>query len=344
MRTRLFTLAFPLVAHLVSQAQITINATDNVPAIGDTFIYNTAAFAAPPAGGADVLFDFSSLTSTATAEFDWIDTAAYSNGGAFGAQMAVANGPDTTFYSVTSAGLERMGEHNFMDLFGNEVTLEIVHSNSMLELALPITFGASWADQLQGEVTSDGSTGSRDGVIQGEADGYGHIQLPGGGAPIPVLRVKTDITEVIQIPIGGDPADVAHKRHQHDYYVPFLKMPILTSYVDSMSYLIFNVVESGIRYMSSEPVGLEEAFIMPMELGLMPNPAEGEVTVNMAVATGANAMLFVSDASGRVVASERLPMNTSRWQLDTGALAAGCYAVAVTDRTGAHGMARLVKR
>ncbi len=326
-----------------AEAQITITAADNVPAIGQTFIYNTTAYAAPPAGGADQLFDFSTLTGTGTATFAWVDTAIYSNGAQFQAQMAMTLGPDTLFYSVTSAGLERMGERNFMNILGNDVDLEIVHANSLLDLALPLTAGNTWVDQVDGTVTADGDTGSRTGVIQGEADGSGTILVPGLTEAAPVLRVKTFLSEVIQIPIGGNPANVQHNRHQYDYYVPWLKMPILTSYMDSMTYFV-TVTESGIRWMESDPVGLQEASVIPMEIGLMPNPTEGQLTVNMAVPTGAGAMLFVSDASGRLVASERMASNTQRWQLDTDALATGCYSLTVTDQTGSHGSARFVKR
>lgn len=326
-----------------AQAQITITASDNVPAIGQTFTYNTAVYAVPPAAGPDQLFDFSTLTANGTAQFAWVDTSIYSNGSLFGAQMAMINGPDTLFYSVTGAGLERMGERNFMTLLGNDVDLEIVHSNSLLDLALPLTYGGTWADPVEGTVSSDGSTGTRIGVIQGEADGSGTILVPGLTQAVPVLRVKTVLSEVIQIPIGGNPADVAHRRHQYDYYVPWLKMPILTSYLDSMTYLL-TVTESGIRWMQADPVGLQEAATIPMELGLMPNPAEAEVTVNMTVPTGANAMLIVADASGRVVTTERMTSGVQRWRIDTGALSPGCYSVTVADREGTHGTARLVKR
>lgn len=343
MRTRLFTLSLPLAAHLVSHAQITINATDNLPAIGDTFTYNTAAYTAAPAGGDGVLFDYSALTPTGTTEFHWMDPAVYSNADLFPtAQIASTNAQDTLFYEVTASGLERVGELQHLVILVQQVNLEIVHSDNALDLQLPLTNNGQWSDAVQGTVTSDGSTGTRNGFVQGEADAYGHIVLP-GGVNTPVLRVKTSVNEVIQIPINGNLTDVAHKRLQHDYYAPFLKMPILSVYTDSLISFL-TITDSGIRYLGTTPVGMQETTTLPMELALTPNPAEGEVTMNLAVPTGADAMLFVSDASGRVVSSQRLPLNTRRWQLDADALAVGCYSVTVTDRTGTHGSARLVKR
>lgn len=332
---------------LGAHAQITLTATDNVPAVpppNSSFTYSKAAFAAAPAGGADQLFDYSTLVSTGTTTFAWTDTVAYSNGGLFtGAQMMSTSGTDTVFYELTDAGLERVGEFKRLVVFGNEVDLEISHSDNMLELALPLTFNDQWSDAVTGTLTSDGSTGDRNGIIQGVADGYGSILLPGVSGAVPVLRVFTNLQEVIQIPIGGQPTDVTHKRKQYDYYAPFLKMPILSVYSDSLISFV-NVVDNGIRYMTADPVGMEEPASVPMELGLFPNPASDNVIVSLDVPTTIGATLFVSDATGRMVVTERMPVGTRRWDLDTQALATGCYSVTVLDKNGSHGSARLVKR
>lgn len=344
MLNRYATLLLSAAACLGTNAQITLTEADNLPFIGDTFTYSKAAYASAPAGGADQVFDYSALVATGTAAIEWADTAVYSHGGLFpAAEMASINGQDTVMYASTDAGLERVGEFKHLVVFGQDIDLEIAHSDNLLELALPITFGDTWSDAVAGTVTSDGSTGNRTGVIQGSADGWGTILLPGGGAAVPVLRVFTNLQEIIQIPIGGNPTDVAHRRKQYDYYAPFLKMPILSVYSDSLISFV-NVVDNGIRWMSSSPVGIEDPATMPMEVDLFPNPASDQVVVNLEVPTTAGATLFVSDASGRMVVTERMPAGTRRWSLYTQALAAGCYSVTVLDKNGPHGSARLVKR
>ncbi len=325
------------------QGQITITAADNLPAVGDTFVYSKAAYAEPPAGGDGVLFDYSALTPTGTTEFHWFDPSVYSNADLYPtAQMASTNSQDTVFYEVTSAGLERVGELQHLLILIENVYLEITHSNNALDLQLPLSDNGAWSDQVVGSVSSDGETGTRLGFVSGEADGYGSILLP-GGTTAEVLRVRTNINEMIQIPVNGNLTDVNHKRVQHDYYAPFLKMPILTVYSDSLVSLL-TITDKGIRYLSSAPVGLQEAVSLPMEIGLMPNPADDQLTVNLTEPTGADAAIFITDASGRTVASERMPIGTRRWQLDTDALTPGCYSVTITDRDGGHGSARLVKR
>ncbi len=343
MLNRYSSFVFAAAGFLSAHAQISLSAADNAPAIGDTFTYNTAAYATAPAGGDDQVFDYTDLVSTGTTTFTWNDTAVYSHGGLFpAAQMASIHGTDTVMYAMTSAGLERVGEFKRLIVFGNTIDLEIVHSDNMLELALPLAFNDTWSDAVVGTVTSDGSTGNRNGIIQGSADGWGSLNLP-GLSNVPVLRVFTNLQEVIQIPIGGNPTDVAHKRKQYDYYAPYLKMPILSVYSDSLISFV-NVVDNGIRWMNSNPVGMEESATIPMEVGLFPNPASDQVVVNLEVPATTGATLFVSDATGRVVVTERMPAGMRRWNLDTQALAAGCYSVTVLDKSGSHGSARLVKR
>jgi len=347
MRTRILSTLLPLAAGLPAVAQITITAAGNVAAIGDTFTYNKAAYAPAPPGGADVLFDHSGLISTGTTQFLWMDTAAYSHGSHFpSAQMAVTNDQDTVFYAVTAAGLERVGELNHMTV-GNPIDLEIVHTNSLLDLQLPLTYGGTWSDQVVGSVSaSDGSSGGRSGLLQGTADGYGYVVLPGQG-PLPVLRVHTLLQETIDIPIGGNPTSVSHKHRGYDYYVPWLKMPVLSIWTDTLAITTpfpFTLPDNGIRYMSADPVGMVETSKAPMELGLWPNPAEGASVVAMARATGDGASLRVLDTAGRLVRLVRLPQGIQRWTLAADELPAGCYAVTVTDNDGVHGTARLVKR
>lgn len=347
MLNRYSSLLLAAVGCISSQAQITLTATDNVPAVpppNSSFTYSKAAFAAAPAGGADQVFDYSTLVSTGNATIAWTDTTAYSNGGLFtGAQMMSTNGTDTVFYELTTAGLERVGEFKRLVVFGNEVDLEISHSDNMLELALPLALNDNWSDAVVGNVTSDGSTGDRNGIIQGVADGEGEILLPGVTGAVPVLRVFTNLQEIIQIPIGGNPTDVTHRRKQYDYYAPYLKMPILSVYSDSLISFV-NVVDNGIRWMNTNPVGMAELANVPMEIGLAPNPASDNVVMTLELPTDAGATLVVADATGRMVSTERLPVGTRRWDLDTQALATGCYSVAVLDKNGSHGSARLVKR
>lgn len=327
-------------------AQITITSADNVPAVGDGFTYNTAAYAPPPAGGALVTFDHSGLVSTGTTQISWVAPSAYSNAAAFpSAVLASVNGADTAVYELAANGLVRLGEQKRVVALGT-FDLKITHSNPMLELQLPLTYEGTWTDQVEGTVVSGASSGGRNGVLQGTADGYGSLQLPGLD-PVPVLRVHTLLQETISIPIGGSPSNVNHKHRQYDYYVPWQKAPVMSIYTDTMSVttpLPYTIANNGIRYMSAASVGLAENRTLPMEMGLWPNPAAEMVYVDMDRPVSEGATLQVSDASGRVLSHVNMATGTRRWQLATEELPSGLCIVTVTDRNGLHGSARLVKR
>ncbi|MBX2973392.1 MAG: T9SS type A sorting domain-containing protein [Flavobacteriales bacterium] len=345
MRKKYALLMLTLAAGLSSTAQITITAAENLPAIGDAFTYHKAAYAPPPAGGADVLFDHASLTSTGTVGFDWIDPALYS-GVLSAATIAVASGPDTVVYSVTAQGLERIGEWKRLNVMGQQLDLAIAYSTPRLDLKLPLTYGNTWSGQPLGTVVSNGSTGPSTGVYTGSADAYGRIMLPGIDDPLGVLRVHTYLQETVNIPILGTPTDVSHRHRQYDYYVDWQQMPVLSIYTDTLSALIsgfpITVADNGIRYMPSEQVGIAEQ--APFAPGIWPNPAEGLVNVDMARPVTEGGIIRVMDIGGRQVRSERLPQGAQRWQLSTDALPAGCYTVTVADERGTHGTARLIRR
>lgn len=345
MRTRLLSALLLVAAGLPALAQITITAADNLPAVGDTFLYNTAAYAAPPAGGDDVTFDYSALTTTGTTEFHWLAPSAYSGAAAFpNADLAATNELDTFLYEVTGVGLERVAEHQHIVIPfpPTVIDLDVAHSNSILDLPLPLSNDDVWSDPLEGTVTSDGSTGTRTGLVQGEADAYGYILLPGGGAPVPVLRVRTNLQETIQIPIGNQMTPVSHKRMQHDYYAPWLKMPILSVFTDTLNAGL-TVTESGIRYLASAPVGLAEHMAADQGFGLFPNPMNDVVTITFSSAPGTGALLEVLDALGRTVRSERMGNRT--WlSLSLAGEEPGCYFVRLTDTQGRMTTQRLIKR
>lgn len=344
MRTRILSTLLPLAAGLPAVAQITITAADNVPAVGDTFVYNKAAYAAPPAGGADVFFDYSGLVATGSTAFHWFAPGVYSGAGAFpDAHLAATNDLDTFLYELTSAGLERVAEHKHLVVLGQQVDLDIAHDNSALDLKLPLANNDTWSDPLAGTVTADGETGTRNGLIQGLADGYGHIQLPGGGEPVPVLRVRSSVQETIQIPIAGNMTDVVHKRVQHDYFAPWLKMPILSVYSDSLISFI-TLANNGIRWLGSEPVGLMENAVAEQGFALHPNPAQDVVTVTFAGAPGPGARIEVLDALGRVLRSERVGAAITRHTFSLASEVPGCYFVRLTGAQGTTGTQRLIKR
>ena len=341
MRIELPTLLFAVAISVDTHAQLILSEADNAPLIGNTFTYERAAYIAPPAGGADLLFDYSSLTSTGTVQLTWIDPSLYSNADANPtAEIALADGPDTMLFATTSAGLELVGERNELTILGTNFVLDIQHTDNLLDLKLPLSFGEAWSDVIAGSVTADGSTGTRNGTFSAVADGYGSIVLP-GGSTAPVLRVRKQLTEIVQIPINDVLSDVVHKRLQVDYYAPWLKMPILSSYVDSLTYIL-NIVETGTRYMLADPVGVSSASL-DNSVVVYPNPANDMVSIGFLERMPAGTRITLLDRTGRIVEDRTFANIPLRHDMPLADHPDGLYVVNITTPSGRVSTHRFVK-
>ena len=332
MQTRYLSTLSLALGGLSAFAQITLNDQQNVPVIGDVYAIHKAAYAAPPPAGAGVLFDYSTLSETGTGTWNCIDPSVYSNPAAFPtATRALTNGQDTMFLKVSNLGLERVGERQQILIY----SVEVPFSDPSVDMGLPLQYQDVWNDNIAATSFDVGGTNSsRIGTIHGEADAWGTLQLPGGGAPVPVLRVTTYKQEVNTVGI----ITVTHHRHQTDYYGQFLHLPLVRVYSDSLtSSLGINSFNSGIEWLdaSATAVGTVSA---PNDVFLSPNPASQQVTVRAAGAV----RLEVADAAGRIVASRSM-MNGAA-ELDVEHLHAGIYVVSAFDRQGRASRNRLVVR
>jgi Secretion system C-terminal sorting domain len=323
-----------------ASAQVSLSATNNVPAIGSIFAYHQALYAPPPAAGAGVLFDYSTLSWWGNYYGVWITPSDYSNPAAFPtATMAFTKPADTAFYAVTANGLERVGERQ---LILGLVDVEVPYSDASLDLKLPLSYLANWNDNVAATFTTSGNPATRSGTIHGEADAWGTMTLPGGGAPISVIRVYTYVQEINNVN-PGFPITVTHKRHQYDYYANFLKTPLLRVYSDSLLSSLTNSYDSGIEWLQEGDVGIAQAAQSSTSMGLFPNPATNTVTLSLSVPASNGATLIMRDALGQEVRRERLGANVWRQDLNVADLPIGTYSVSVMDARGIVGTSRFVK-
>lgn len=344
MRKHYATLLITAAYGLGANAQITLTDPDDVPTIGAVHPTHTAAYAAPPAGGTGVLFDYSGLVQTGTGEWSWIDPAVYSNAAAFpSAELATTNGTDTIFYEVTANGMERVGERQIILFYDVEVPL----TDPSLDLKLPLTYGGIWDDNIAASsFMADVYPADRTGTIHGEADGWGTLQLPGVISPIEVLRVNTYKQEVNIVHTGPPLGDVTvtHKRREYNYYGKWLKQPILRVYTDSLTSILASSNSSGIEWIDADPVGLAE-LASSSSVAVYPNPVQDVATIAF-INDGAAVQVEVMDAVGRVVHTQiglgvgnglnTIRLTTQDWQ-------PGCYTVCLRSDKGIIGTQRLVK-
>ncbi len=341
MRKPQLALLLSLGASLGAQAQISLNAVDNIPFVGDDFPYLTTTYAAPPAAGAGQVFDYSTLVQGASVTRTWIAPDEYSDPAAFpGATMVLAGPADTSFYNVTANGLERVGERQLiLGIYDVEVPL----SDPSLNLKLPLAYNETWNDNIAATFDLNGDPGSRTGTIFGHADAWGTILLPGGGAPIEVLRVFTFTQEVNSVN-PGIPITVTHKRRQYDYYAQFLKTPLLRVYSDSLTSSIgINSNVNAIEWLSPAAVAVAELEAQTIGFNLFPNPAENTIQLESTSADRGISNITVADPTGRVVMQDRNVAFDQPHRMDVGSLAPGTYTITVFDAAGGRGVRHFVK-
>lgn len=330
---------------MAAHAQITLTEANNLPAVGTAFLAHRGDYVAPGAGGAGLLFDFSTSTSTSVVNYQWQDPASLPNGAQFpAAELALTNGgADTVFTTATTSGMERIGDTQtlLIELFAEAFHFATAYSDAMLELALPITYNdAPWTDLFSGTFTVDGTTATRNGSITGQADAWGYLIVPGGADTVEVVRVKTRITETIPLNLSGFLITANHVRNTHAYYPMWGKYPLLSTVSDSLTSMLLNQYDHYTEWLDATAVGVHEEPADGPRYALSPNPAADMARVVMPATATGPVELTVTDLRGAVVARRTITGRSA--QLQTGAWQAGVYQLVFTDRDGQRSMERLV--
>lgn len=339
-RYTVLALAFPLACAAGAQS-ITLVDPGNVPVPGSSFLVHRGAYVAPQPGGADQFFDLSALTSTSSKTYSWQDPASLPNGGQFPeAEFALTNeGPDTIFYKATAAGIERIGDTQTISA-GTAYHFTTVFSNSVRELALPLTFGDPfWTDIFEGTFTVDGTTATRNGAITGSADAWGFIRMPGGQDTVEVLRVTTRLTETIPLNVGI-PLTIAHTQNVNAFYPLWGKFPVLRIVSDTLDAGLLVQNYAFTEWLDASAVGIRDVDMEAAALQVFPNPAQERATVVFASASTGSFDVQVIDARGAVVQhvqtmGRTVDLDVSKWE-------AGLYQVVLTHADGQRSVRPLV--
>ncbi|MBS1568402.1 MAG: T9SS type A sorting domain-containing protein [Bacteroidetes bacterium] len=334
-------LAFALAS--VAQSPITLVAPGNVPVNGTSFLVQRGAYIAPPAGGADVLFNFSAVTSASSALNQWQDPALLPNTATFtGAQYALTNGgPDTIYYKATTAGLERVGDAVTITALGSSYHGITSYGNTILELPLPYTFGtAPWTDLFTGSYTVDGNTTTRNGAINGSADAWGRLIMPGGADTVEVLRMATHLTETIPLVTSLGNVSVNHVQHVTAFYPLWGKFPVLRIVSDTLSAMGFVQPNSYTEWLDASAVGVAEPAAQPLAMEAFPNPAAASATLLVNNPGKGAITLEIFDLRGAVVLQERFGGNSK--QIEVANWEPGVYRVVLTNGAGQRSTASLV--
>ncbi|MCB0790828.1 MAG: T9SS type A sorting domain-containing protein [Flavobacteriales bacterium] len=306
------------------------------PIAGDSFVDNYAPYMAPGPGGSGQTWDFSSLVSDSSRTVSFQTPASTGvNGGFPDANIAeTTDMTDWTFFESSSAGYDLHG------VYLNSLAQEVVYQDPERVLKLPCSMNTAWNDSLGADFTSFGLPIVRSGVIDGLADGSGTLVMPYGTVNN-VLRVRTieDYTDYTLVAID-------YLFTTYFYYKPGVRHPILTIFHQEVTTFGTTTTSEFIIWMSQTPGAIEDLTGDVIGMELYPNPASDHVVLSYG-GQGEALDLEVTDVSGRVVRTERLPAQPLGFQvhdLDLPGLVKGVYQVRLTAANGRQGMQRLVVR
>lgn len=303
--------------------------------LGQSFTINGGTFQAPPAGGANQVWDFSSQTSLGMVTVQFVDPATTPSGANFTSEFAetAAGSPETRYYDVDPSG-------QYLDGYANSNGFFISYDGSgsaMLQRPHPCTYQDTWNDIYGGSTFFQGFQLFIDGDITGEADGFGTLEMP-WGTVTDVLRIHLLITQTQAI--VGAQSDFLEE--YYEYYTPGVAYPLVRTY-DKKEMLgggAFVQMDQTLLWMSPVGVGTPESAVAST-ITLFPNPAHDVVCLNTGSAQVSRVELL--DASGRVVRSEALVLGSSTAQrFSLSGIASGVYTVRMSEVDGHQQSQRLV--
>lgn len=319
----------------------TLDHASNAPVIGAQYTMHVGPYVPPEAAGSAVAFDLSGMVATGSRTYNWMSPSVYSNPSVFPNATACLVGGvnnDTLFYSVTSTGVELVGEKkNYLSL----ASVVAPYSDGPRELQFPLAYQDTWTDGISSIFNiPDVGTANRSGNIVGVADALGTIQLPGMTAGVPALRVHTRVQESIVAGIYN----ITHRRQVHDYYVQWSRWPVMRTVADSLTTPFgINQYTTYTEWVDATQLGVE-AVADPFNVELAPNPVNDRLSLGLD-ALGGRVRWEVTGLNGAVLLNGDLGVLSAgreRRSIDVQQLVAGTYQIRLFDATGRRTVKRFV--
>ena len=288
--------------------------SSGVPGAGQTY----GMWMIPSTGNRDMYFDAPSVTPT-SASFPGV-TVLSTNGGA-----------DTLFWKVNANGMEQLG------LKGGTEGLA-PYTNGVLELVYPCALGTTWTDAFSANLTISGFPVTRAGTVNGIADGWGTIELPGTTMEN-VLRVKVRKVQIDQTPLG-----ILYRSYDSfSFYQEGIKYPVMRTSRDSLRIGAGTATFTWSADWLFGPftVNVQDLTEQDVVFTPYPNPTNGLFDLRMESADLRS--VEVINATGQVVLQKvRTQTGAIGSSLDLTGLGSGVYHVRVTQADGQQGVRRIV--
>lgn len=300
----------------LSFSQVTLQATDLNPVVGDAYTVYSATYVAPGSSGSNVTWDLSSMQPIGSP-------------GIMDHQAPSPNYPTTNIQIVnmvtTPTEITHMIASSTSQIYVAQESDGVVtdYSDPMQVLAFPVTDGLDVTDPLAATFTSNGIDFTRTGTTHIQASGWGTLITPEGTfTDVVRVRLEIDIADASSV-LNVTYNTITYMWYKAGYHYPLAAVAEFTTSLSP------NPQYSGV-YMEVDGVGTEE--ITNSALSVHPNPSGGVVTIETESFNKAS----VINALGQVV------LTSDQKQFDLSSFESGIYTVFVEDLSGNIVSERLV--
>ena len=309
-----FTLFIVLFISVRTIAQPSLTASTNNPVVGNVFIQHQIAYQNPGAAGANITWNFSGISSSATITTTYLLPSATPYASLYpSANLAsTINSNGSTYYSYfnASAASYTLNGMNFPS-----VGASMPYSDPEKLLSYPFTYNSAFTDNFATTVSGY----DRHGSIEVTADAYGTLILPYGTISN-VLRVKA--VETYSDYISGTPVTNYTSTNYYWY------KPGIHYYIFQLSQLNQNgsLYQQYGLYLDQTNVGIAENTTKQNTFNCYPNPATDKIAIEVFNLSGSdNNVITLSDLSGKELIKQELSNLSEKTEIDISKLSAGIY-------------------
>ncbi len=328
----------------VSAQGPTLDDANNTPEIGKSFIvHRNAQYVNPGSAGSGQSWDFSSLISNEVVTYQVRPVADLINAGDYpNATHLLTDGNDTLIYKIDADGWELLGEDVTFTMALIEPTeIQVAYSDPARTLEYPASFGTVWSDVVIGAYELELGPVSRNGVLEGEVNAEGTVELASGSYS-DIIRVHTKMTTTET----NASATADRKVHTYAFYATWLKHPLVKITSDSItvtSPLVIPNHTGRTEWLDEASVGLVEAIEQGEAFGLWPTPARDVINVTIPEGISGTKQGILRDVTGRVVREWQIaPIGNSTFNVSD--LPQGQYFLQVIGTAGELGVRKVIIR
>lgn len=294
---KLYLLASFVVCSSILFAQPTVQYPQNAPEIGDVIEiqYVSSNGLSPGPSGANVTWDYSTISSTYGGQIIAIAPSAAPSGSQFPTASVALNMGDTlfTFVLANTDGYFYLGSET---LIGNMPSL-LIYSDSRTFLKFPFTYEDTYFDTYKGIITTSMANLHVSAITEMFADAYGTLILP-DGTYNNVLRTVTVEAEIDSVFVSGVfIKEIFVGRTQYSWFAQDSEGPLMsiefcdnTGGMDTCAY--YTAAGTGIENNPQASVSL---------LSIFPNPAEDHIMVAFETSPNAESTVSMVNQVGQVV-------------------------------------------